>query len=159
MDENRFGRREVLRGAAAGGALVAGLGLASPTVASADSRGRRLTGSWLFTRQEDGDPNNVLAVASFAAGHVLVHHDINPAGPPFTGTWRQRGPSWRATFWSGFPGEGGPGSPGASVRIRVRGRHENDTIFGTYDFALFDINGAEIVSGTGTFGDGHRIEA
>jgi hypothetical protein len=154
MDERTLGRRQVLRGAgaaAAGGAAVAGLGLASPAMAS-DDAGGGLTGSWMITRQDDGDPTEVQAVLSFAAGGVVVEHDIGPAGPPFTGTWARRsGGRFRATFWSGFPGEGGPGSPGVTVRVRLVGRVEHRTISGTYTVAVFDATGAQIDSATGSF--------
>lgn len=153
MGERTLGRRQVLGGAgvvAAGGAAVAGLGLASPAMASDDGGG--LTGSWMITRQDDGDPNKVQAVLSFAGGGVIVEHDISPAGPPFTGTWARRaGGRFRATFWSGFPGEGGPGSPGVTVRVRVVGRVEHRTISATYAVAVFDPIGAQIDSATGTF--------
>jgi hypothetical protein len=161
MDERTLGRRQVLRRAgvvATGGAAVAGLGLASPAIASGDDGGG-LAGSWMITRQDDGDPTEVQAVLSFAAGGVIVEHDIGPAGPPFTGTWARRGGGrFRATFWSGFPGEGGPGSPGVTVRVRLVGRVEHSTISGTYTVAVFDPTGAQIEAATGRF-SGRPINA
>ena len=164
MGEQSLGRRQVLRGAgvvAAGGAAVTavtGLGLASPARAS-DDGGGGLTGSWMVTRQDDGDPTQVQAVFSFAGGGVFVEHDILPAGPPFTGTWARRdGGRFRATFWSGFPGEGGPGSPGVTARVRLVGRVEHRAISGTYTTAVFDSTGAQIDSATGRF-SGHPINA
>lgn len=154
MDEQTLGRRQMLRRAgvvAAGGAAVAGLGFASPAMANEEDGGG-LAGSWLVTRQDDGDPTKVQAVFSFAGGGVFVEHDILPAGPPFTGTWARRaGGRFRATIWSGFPGEGGPGSPGVTVRVRLTGRLEHRTISGTYTVAIFDPTGAQIGSATGTF--------
>jgi hypothetical protein len=153
MDERTLGRRQVLRraGVVTGGAAVAGLGMASPAIAS-DDDGGGLAGSWMITRQDDGDPTEVQAVLSFAAGGVAIEHDIGPAGPPFTGTWARRGrASFRATFWSGFPGEGGPGSPGVTVRVRLVGRVEHRAISGTYTVAVFDPTGAQIESATGRF--------
>jgi hypothetical protein len=118
-----------------------------------------LTGSWMITRQDDGDPTQVKAVLSFAGGGVVVEHDILPAGPPFTGTWARRdGGRFRATFWSGFPGEGGPGSPGVAVRVRLVGRVEHRTISGTYTVTVFDSTGAPIESATGRF-SGQPISA
>lgn len=164
MGEQGLGRRQVLRGAgvvAAGGAAVTavtGLGLASPALASDDGDGG-LTGSWMIIRQDDGDPTRVQAVLSLAGGGVVVEHDILPAGPPFTGTWARRdGGRFRATFWSGFPGEGGPGSPGVTVRVRLVGRLEDRTISGTYTTTVFDSTGAPIQSITGTF-SGRPINA
>ena len=160
MGERTIGRRQMLRGGgvAAGGVAVAGLGLSSPAMASDDQNGG-LTGSWLVTRQDNGDPTKVQAVFSFAAGGVFVEHDIGPAGPPFTGTWARRGDrGFRATIWSGFPGEGGPGSAGVTVRVRPVGRVDHGTLSGTYTVAVFDASGAQIDSATGTF-SGHRIAA
>ena len=160
MGEQSLGRRQVLRGAGvvAGGAAVTGLALASPAMAS-DDDGGGLAGSWMVTRQDDGDPTEVQAVFSFAGGGVFVEHDILPAGPPFTGTWARRGGGrFRATFWSGFPGEGGPGSPGVTVRVRLVGRVEHRTISGTYTATGFDPTGAQVNSATGRF-SGHPINA
>ena len=164
MGEQSLGRRQVLRGAgvvAAGGAAVTavtGLGLASPAMASDDGGSGGLAGSWMVTRQDDGDPTEVQAVFSFAGGGVFVEHDIQPAGPPFTGTWaRGSGGRFRATIWSGFPGEG-PGSPGVAVRVRLVGRLEHRTISGTYTATVFDPTGAPVESNTGRF-SGHPISA
>jgi hypothetical protein len=163
MGEQSLGRRQVLRRAgvvAAGGAAVTavtGLGLATPAMAS-DGGDGGLTGSWMVTRQDDGDPTRIKAVFSFAGGGVFVEHDILPAGPPFTGTWaRGDGGRFRATIWSGFPGEG-PGSPGVAVRVRLVGRLEHRTISGTYTATVFDSTGAAVESNTGKF-SGQPINA
>ena len=164
MGEQSLGRRQVLRGAGvvvAGGAAVTavtGLGLASPAMAS-DDGGGGLAGSWMVTRQDDGDPTEVQAVFSFAGGGVFVEHDILPAGPPFTGTWaRGSGGRFRATIWSGFPGEGGPGSPGVAVRVQLVGRLAHRTIPGTSTPTVFHSSGAPLESNTGRF-SGHPISA
>ena len=163
METGVIGRRQVLRGAgvAAGGVAVGGLGLASPAAAASDDDSRRggLTGSYLVTRQDDGDPTRVQAVLSFADGDVFVAHDINPAGPPFTGTWeRTGGGAFRATFWTGFPGEGGPGSAGGTIRVRARGEVDDGVLRGTYRVTAFDPSGAVVFNGTGRF-RGRRIAA
>lgn len=161
MGERTLGRREVLMGAgvAAGGVALTGLGAAPAIANEDDSRG--LSGSWLVTRHDDppGDPTIVKAVFSFAAGDVFVEHDINPAGPPFTGTWAKRhSRNFEATIWSGFAGGPG-GEAGPTIRVRLRGRREQDTISGTYEFAVFDpVTDAEVDSGTGSF-TGSRIDA
>jgi hypothetical protein len=152
MGAPTIGRRDVLRGAgvAAAGAAVGGLGLASPALASED-KGHGLLGSWMITRQDTGDPTKVMAVVSFAAGNVIVVHDIQPAGPPFSGTWASRGERFRATFWSGQAGMG-PDSPGPSIRVRITDGHvERGAISGTYTVAVFDPTGAESPGGTGSF--------
>jgi hypothetical protein len=161
MAEQVVDRRHVLRGAgvAAGGAAVGALALAAP--ASAHDSGREgPSGSWLITRQDDGSSDKVTAVLSFAGGNVLVEHDINPAGPPFTGTWVGRG-DWRfrATFWTGQAGEG-PGQPGPTLQVRLRGQIERGNLTGTYTVTVFDpMTGAQLQTVTGKVLSGHRIEA
>lgn len=116
MDGEPIGRRGLLLGAgAAGGLTVTGLA-ASAVPAAADGGRNQVSGSWLVTaRADDGD--ETLSVGSFAEGDVAIVHDIKPAGPPFTGTWAGRGSGRsRATLWSGFPGEEGPGSEGSTAR-------------------------------------------
>lgn len=161
MDEPVMNRRGVLRGAGAVGAVaLAGVAAASPAVASGNGD-RGASGSWMITHQDDppGDQTPVMGVASFAEGGVLISHDISPAGPPGTGTWARQGDDrFKGTFWSGQPGEGGPGSPGFTVRIQIRGRVLKDKISGTYRFSVFNPAGSVDTSGTGTF-SGHRIEA
>ncbi|MGZ4590023.1 MAG: hypothetical protein ACXV3C_11350 [Actinomycetes bacterium] len=160
MTEHTMGRREMLMGAgvAAGGVALTGLG-ASPAMAS-DHAHDQLTGSWLIVHQDDppGDTTPVTAVASFAGGGVIINHDINPAGPPFTGTWARNGNRFRATLWSGFSSGGAPDAPSSTIRVRIRGRLKNDSISGTAAFAVFDPAGKVAQSGTGTF-RGTRIEA
>jgi hypothetical protein len=116
-----------------------------------------LTGSWLATHQQTGDPTKVVAVVSFAAGGVLVSHEINPAAPPATGTWASLSDNrFRGTCWTGFPGGDAPGTAGPTVRVRLEGRLHRGTISGTYTFTFFDPTGAATQSGTGTF-SGQRI--
>jgi hypothetical protein len=161
MGERTLGRREVLMGAgvAAGGVALTGLG-AAPAVAN-DQGGGDPSGSWLVTRQDDppGDPTKVKLVLSFAGGNVFVSHDINPAGPPFTGTWAHRhGGRFKATFWTGVAGGPG-GGPGPTIRVRLRGRRDHNTISGKYDFAVFDpVSDQQVDSGTGSL-SGIRINA
>jgi hypothetical protein len=160
MTEHTMRRRQVMlgAGAAAGGVTVGGLASATPVLADDAGRGN-VTGSWLIIHQDTGDPVAVIGVASFAAGGVLINHDISPAGPPGTGTWASRGGNrFRGTFWTGFPGEGGPGTAGPTVRVRVQGHVERDMISGTYSVAVFDPSGEQVDSGTGTF-RGQRINA
>jgi hypothetical protein len=88
-------------------------------------------------RQDDGTTDKVRLVLSFADGGVFVSHDISPAGPPFTGTWSGRGKSFRATFWTGFPGEQGPDSVGNTVRVQLRGTLSHGMISGTYRVTVF----------------------
>ena len=162
MGEHVMGRRQVLRGAgvAAGGVAIAGFAMASPAMASDDSHGG-LNGSWMVTRQDDGDPQKVMLVLSLAGGNVIISHDINPAGPPFTGTWAQRDDNngFRATFWTGLAG-GGPGSgPGPTIRVVLEGRVQHHTMSGTYTGTVFDpTTGDEIQTITGSF-TGTRINA
>jgi|1186.fasta_scaffold389476_1 hypothetical protein len=164
MDDRKLGRRNVLRGAAGvgvGTVAVTGLGVAVPAMAEAATQngGRELDGSWLVIRQDDGDPTRVQTVISFADGGVIISHDISPAGPPFTGTWEQHGDRFRATIWTGFPGEGGPGTAGQTLRVRIRGTRTDGALSGSYEFTVFDPAGNVVDSGTGRFFNGRRINA
>ena len=136
MGENAVGRRQALRGAgiAAGGVAIAGLATATPAVAGSDNG---LLGSWMCVRQDDGTTDMVRLVLSFAGGGVIIEHDISPAGPPFTGTWSSKGKSFRATFWTGFPGETGPDSVGPTVRVQLRGALSHGMISATYRATVF----------------------
>jgi hypothetical protein len=160
MNERTLNRRGVLRGAGAAGA-VALAGVAGASSASASGNGGGVAGSWMITHRDDppGDETQVMGVASFAEGGVLISHDISPAGPPGTGSWARQGDDgFKGTFWSGQPGPDGPSSPGFTVRIQIRGRVRKDMISGTYRFSVSDPSGAEVASGTGTF-SGNRIQA
>jgi hypothetical protein len=142
-------RRQLLRGAGvATGVAVAGLGLAP--AASADDEeehGETLSGSWLVTRQDRGSPDTVKTVLSFAAGRVIVVHDIDPAGPPFTGTWAgEQDRRFRATVWTGQ--SGGPGEPGVTIEVELRGRTQRGTMSGTYTFTATAAGGQQ--TGTGS---------
>ena len=160
MVEHVVGRRQVLRGAGvATGAAAVGVALPSSASASDGHHHGRLAGSWLVVHQDDpgGDPTKVQGVVSFAGGGVLISHDINPAGPPQTGTWEPRkGNRFKGTMWGGQPGDG-PGSPGVTVRIRLWGAHHRDSIWGTYAFTVFGPGGV-VASGTGKF-KGSPIDA
>jgi hypothetical protein len=159
MSENAVGRRQALRGAgiAAGGVAIAGLATATPAMADNDNG---LLGSWMCVRQDDGTPDKIRLVLSFADGGVIIEHDISPAGPPFTGTWSRRGKSFRATFWTGFPGEQGPESVGPTVRVKLQGTLSHDRITATYRTTLFapgsETEVLETVTGSLT---GRRINA
>ncbi|WP_442292787.1 hypothetical protein [Terrabacter sp. 2RAF25] len=148
-------------GAGAAGAVAVGSVAGASSASASEGNGSALSGSWVITRKDDppGDPTKVTTVISFAGGRVFLSHDIAPAGPPGTGTWASlEGGAFKATFWFGQPGPGGPGSPGVSVRVRARGRARRYSISGTYRFSVFDASGAVVDSGTGSF-SGHPIEA
>jgi hypothetical protein len=163
MPDELIQRRQLLRGAgiAAGGAAVAGLGaVAAPAAADDDhDRGRaRLTGSWLVDVAND-DGSSTVSVGSFAEGGVCVIHDIQPAGPPFTGSWKMRDKRrWRATVLGGFAGEDGPGSAGPTIELRLRGEVGRREISGSFTFTVTAPDGTDVAAGSGTF-SGRRIEA
>jgi len=164
MTEHVIDRRNVLRGAgiAASGAAIGAVGFAGP--ASASSRGHdhhgSLSGSWLIVREDDGTTTEVTAVLSFAAGGVIISHDINPAGPPFTGTWESsEDHRFEATFWTGTAG-GGPNQPGQTIRVNLRGRVRDDDLTAGYRFTVFDqATGDVLATGTGKVLSGRRIDA
>jgi hypothetical protein len=155
-------RRHLLRNAgmvAGGAATASGLGaVGAPASAEGGHGGRGLLGSWMVTRTE-GDLTAQL-VGSFAAGGVIIVHDISPAGPPATGSWKMRDrDSWRATLWTGFPGDTGPGSAGPTLRLRIWGHLEGRRIHGHYAVRLFDPSGAPMGDPSrGTF-EGHPLQA
>ena len=160
MGEDQVGRRSLLRsaGIAAGGSVLGGVAVASPAAASGRRSDRDVSGSWLVdVHNDDGDDS--VSVLSFAAGDVCVVHDISPAGPPFTGTWRAgRHGSFRATVLTGTPGEGGPGSAGAVIELKLRGAVRHDRVAGTFTFTVSDPAGNELARGSGTF-EGRPIRA
>ena len=140
-----------------GGAVLGGTALASPASASERHEDDDVSGSWLVNVHNDTGEESV-SVLSFAAGDVCVVHDISPAGPPFTGTWRsRRHDSFRATVLTGTPGDG-PGSPGAVIELKLRGAVRHERVSGTFTFTVMGPDGTELDSGSGTF-DGRPIEA
>jgi len=173
-------RRQVLSGVGiAAGAIVAGtVAMSSPALA--DNRGNdgddhnnnnnnqnngNITGSWMVTRQSDNDPtDHAMAVLSFAAGNVMIVHDINPAGPPFTGTWGwddQDSDDFRATVWTGQSGGGPDGPPGPPpvLKVQLQGDVKNGTLSGTYHLTVLDGATNDVLfEDTGTF-SGQAITA
>jgi hypothetical protein len=162
MDDSSIARRRLLQGAgmAAGGAVVSGLAMSTPVHADDGGDDAGVTGSWLLTRQDDegGDPAVYTFVFSLAGGHVCIAHDISPAGPPATGTWRAKGKRVWATFWYGFPGDGGPGSPGVTAKVRAIGRVRRGEFSGTYLTTAYAPDGSVLGEIPGTF-SGTRIAA
>jgi hypothetical protein len=160
MDEHTMNRRGLFLGAGAVGAVaLAGVAGASPALASGSGAGP--TGSWLITHEDDppGSGTKTMGIASFAEGGVLLNNDISPAGATGAGTWAAQGDDrFKGTFWDGQDGPAGPGKPGFTVKVQIRGRVAGDKISGTYRFSVTDPTGAVAASGTGTF-SGHRAEA
>jgi hypothetical protein len=159
MAEESLGRRNVLRnaGVAAGGVVLGGATLASPAYAGGRHRGS-VEGSWrVLVSNDDGSRTD--SVVSFAAGGVCIVHDISPAGPPFTGTWRAgHHGSFRATVLTGTPGEGGPGTPGVVIVLRLEGAAQHESLSGSFTFRVTAPDGSEVATGSGTF-EGPRVEA
>ena len=162
-------RRQVLSGVGiAAGAIVAGtVALSSPTLADDGNHDNEnngnINGSWMVNRQSDNDPtDHSMAVLSFAAGNVMIVHDINPAGPPFTGTWaRQNGHGFRATVWTGQAGggPGGPPGPPPVLRVQLEGDVRKGMLSGTYHVTVLDATTNDtLFEDTGTF-SGQRISA
>jgi len=171
METSGMDRRQVLSGVGiAAGAIVAStVALASPALADNgndhenDNNNDNISASWMVNRQSDNDPtDHAMGVLSFAAGNVMIVHDINPAGPPFTGTWARRsGHGFKATVWTGQSG-GGPGAPPGPppvLRVQLMGEIHKGTISGTYDVAVLDpTTNDTLFEDTGTF-SGQRINA
>lgn len=164
MTAGQVDRRGWLRGVGVAGGLAAtGLVVSAGPAAADDSHdgeggGRDVAGSWLVEVVNDRD-EQTRSVLSFAAGDVAVVHDILPAGPPWTGTWASRpGSGFRATVWTGFPGDQGPGSPGGTAVLRLRGGTRRGRIRGTFEATVFAPDGTPVDSLTGSF-SGERIPA
>lgn len=166
MEPDTIPRRRLLHnaGVAAGGAVAAGLAMSSPVHAGKDDDDDdhdddNPRGSWVIKRIDEGDPTVYTAVLSLARGGVVISKDISPAGPPGTGAWRAKGRRFYATFWFGFPGDDGPGSPGPTARVRAKGKVKDDNVAGTYTFEFFAPDGTPVpeFSGTGSF-EGTRLE-
>lgn len=158
MTEDSVARRNLLRGAgvAAGGVALSGVAMSSPAWAGDYHHDDDVSGSWrVNVHNDNGDESE--SILSFADGDVCIVHDIAPAGPPFTGTWRPgRDGSFRATVLTGTAG--GPGEPGVVIELKLRGRVRHDQIRGSFTFTVTDASGNVVDSGTGTF-DGVPVEA
>ncbi|MEY2400048.1 MAG: hypothetical protein QOJ08_159 [Ilumatobacteraceae bacterium] len=154
MERQGLGRRDILRtvGVAAGGVALSTASLSSTAHADDDhddedgDRRGKLNGSWMVTAVADGDPGEVIVVASFASGGVAITHEIKPAGPPYTGTWGRQGKNgFQSTSWSGFPDS-------STVKLHTDGSLLRDgTIEGTFTLSFFDPNGDPAGSVSGTF--------
>lgn len=159
MTSETVDRRMLLRGAGLVGATALG-GTAIASSASADGRqGGDVTGAWLVQHRDDpgGDPTEVTGVVTFAEGGVITSRDLDPAGPPAFGAWKETGHhGFRGTFLTSFPDGEPPSADFVIAQISVRGRVRRDRIRGTYRFVVHLSTGD--VMGTGTF-EGDRIQA
>ena len=158
-------RRQVLSGAGVvtGAIAVGTMAFGSPAMADGGDDNGDAKGSFLVTRQSDSDPGDTaVAVFSLAGGNVVIVHDINPAGPPFTGTWaRQHDHGFRATFYTGQAGGGPDGPPGPPpiLKVHTEGEVRKGQISGTYEVTVLDaVTNATLFTDTGTF-SGPRISA
>jgi hypothetical protein len=134
---------------------MSGAILAPPASAHGSHDGQSLSGSWRVNVHND-DGSESVSILSFAAGQVCIVHDISPAGPPFTGSWRTgRHDSFRATVLTGFPGEG-PDAPGPVIELKLFGAERHGQLSGSFTFRVTDPAGNELDTGSGTF-DGERI--
>src|SRR4029078_9113494 len=104
-----------------------------------------INGSWMVNRQSDNDPtDHSMSVLSFAAGNVMIVHDINPAGPPFTGTWaRQNKQGFKAPVGTGQSGRGpdgpdGPPPPPPVLKVELQGTVSKGMLSGTYHLTVLD---------------------
>ena len=105
-----------------------------------------------------GDPLRAKWIAeTFLADVKQVNAVRNCLG--FTGTWEGRGGGgFQGTMWMGQPGPAGPGKPGVTIRVRIRGGWTQGKIWGTYSYTVFDASGAVQTQGTGSF-SGRPIDA
>jgi len=157
MGESRFGRRELLAGAGAAGAVAVLGGLGNATVARADEEGGSGgLGSYLITvTAAPGGPPPFLSVVGFAAGGVLVSVDATGPGSTYVGTWERDGHSLEARFVQ-FAFDGNRNNVGYE-RIDVKGKLDGDSISGTFTVTVVPNSGPTQPGGSGTF-SGKRIE-
>jgi hypothetical protein len=164
MSTPQFERRMLLKGAGVAGASLVGVAAAAGPASANDDHDDHddhdLLGSWLITHSnipaETTDPGT--SVVGFAPGGLLVTQDIAPVGAAGVGTWESHGDGrFKATFWSGFPGEGA--NPGGLIKISVRGRADGDEISGSYRGKVYNAATHDVLTTfEGTF-SGDRVDA
>jgi hypothetical protein len=158
MDTPLLERRMLLRGAGVAGASLAGVAAGAQPASARHERERqagrhRLLGSWLITHTDrppsPSDPG--ISVVGFAPGGLLVTQDIAPVGAAGGGSWRARDNGrFRASFWSGFPGQ--DDGAGGLLRVSVRGRATRDRVSGAYRAKVYDAKRQKVLdSFRGTF--------
>ena len=147
MDDPTIARRRLLTGAgaAAGGAVVAGLTMSSPV--HADNRSSRVEGSWLAKRIDPTDGVERTFVITFGRGGVSTSTDIHPLFVDGAGAWKARGRHLRATLWYGLAGEPEV-SPDITFKVEAEATVHGDTFAGTFTYTIF-LEGTEDAIGDG----------
>lgn len=162
MSQGEMNRRQLVRaaaGVAAGGVLIGGTGVASASAGEGHS-GRGLVGTWVVDHTDDppAEPDPGRTLVSLATGGVLVANDLKPPGPGATGAWASTGHNrFKATAWGAIAGQPG-GDPDVTLRLKIRGKVQGDTVSGTYRFTVFAPDDSMLFEGTGTY-TGTRLEA
>ena len=121
--------------------MLGGAARASPASATERHDHDEISGSWrVDVHNDNGDQTD--SIISFAGGGVCVVHDISPAGPPFTGSWRSgRNGSFRATV---SPAPGRPRLTRGDHRAQAAGsgaaRHDRRVV----QFRVTDPDGNQL---------------
>jgi hypothetical protein len=160
-DAKTVDRRMLLRGAGVAGATLAGV---TATAGAASAHGgdhgqSGVVGSWLITHVDDPPSSETgHAVVSLAPGGVLTEVEINPVAAPGAGAWSGYGDRFKATFWTGDPGDPKHKQPAVVVKVDVRGKVRGDKVAGTYSVTIYDTKGKQVDTGSGKF-YGDRVTA
>ena len=140
MNERKFGRREVMTGAAAAGAVALLSGLGSATVAQASDGSDAAAGAYLIRIHSAITHETNLGVVGLANGGVAVGSDSSSPTSRYQGAWQRTGASaFKVRFleWQ-FNGKGA--NVGYAF-IDAHGTFEGNSVSGTYTVRLFP-NGA-----------------
>ena len=156
MAESKFGRREVLAGAGAAGALAVLGGLGNATIAKADEESSSGgLGTFLITVTSGaGGPPPFLSVVGFAAGGVFTTTDANTPGSSAVGAWDRDGDAFEARFIQFIFDP--KGSNVGYIRIDAKGKVDGDSTSGTFTVTVVPNSGPTQPGGSGTFA-GKRI--
>jgi hypothetical protein len=156
MSESRFGRREMLAGAGAAGALAVLGGLGNATVAKADDESHGLLGAYLITvTTAGGSPPPFKAIAGFAPNGLAINQDAQAPGNFALGAWDGSADGFEVRY---IAFQFGPGGNNVGyIRIDVKGKLHGDSISGTFTVTFVPNSGPTQPAGNGTF-SGKRLQ-
>jgi hypothetical protein len=150
MNERKFGRREVMTGAAAAGAVALLSGLGSATVAQASDGSDGPAGAYLIRIHSAITDETNGGVVGFADGGVAVGSDSSSPTSRYQGAWQRTGANaFKARFleWQ-FDGKGA--NVGYAF-IDAHGTTKGNSVSGTYTVRAFSEGGPSQEVDHGTF--------
>ncbi len=138
MAGSLIGRRQMLAGAGAAGAVAMLGGLGSAVVANADEQSG-LVGTWWLSIYSNVQRHRFNGVQAFIGGGIVVGADSGST-TSYIGTWSATGSSaFKASFFQ-FSFDASGNAQGY-VRIDIRGTWSGDTLSGTFRVFAFDNGG------------------